>query len=687
MTRSVDTVGAIRRTFAFAVALAALLYFAGSGTSSLAVYVLLTVFVAVATIWLRGQYADSLDGEQWVIPWWFGYLLLGIAGVLVILYYAFDQGASGLIGLIVAYFVAGSAMAEVRQSESVHLLRVSFTRMYFKFTPTMRWGIGITVAGVVVAFGGAALLGPAGQITLGRLLIVVGVLVLLPVGMGIWSEQLIRWLCARRDTTWLWSLFGAGAVVFVGAVAVAVTFSNSRWLIVPMVALGLLIVALVSTTMTDIVVVMAVVALMGVTPLQASEHGDLDPRGRGDVLVALGDSYMSGEGAAIYYEGTDEGGGNQCRRSPTAWAALAAQNELGFDGLAFLACSGARTANVLPRRPTTIDANATAARTDMPAPRPQPGEGLTQLDAYAGMRSTFTPRVVVLSIGGNDAGFSTIGTMCLAPGNCSSESALWNDSLEQVRRQLRATYLEVNAAFTDVPVVVVPYPDPISIRESGCTQVALARPEQRFIHDFLTDGLNRVIRETAQEYRFHYLGEMQDALARSHLQLCDPRNDGRPGINFIGLRSVRGIAEQRFHPANWTHSSLHPNERGHAAMLRVFQTWWATQKDTIEPRTGAPLTPQTVPAALTDEGERAGAPPCDLFVNTSNGCRLRGKEWANEQIGWTLLRHGPYVLLAVAGAWCIAVAMFAGRRRRTARRSDGARSGETTMTHLRSDHR
>lgn len=666
MTRSVDTIGAIRRTSAFAVALALLLYFAGSGTSSAAVYVLLTFFIAVATIWLRGQYADSLDGEQWVIPWWLGHLLMGGAVVLVLLYLTLDQAAFGLAGLIVAYFVAGSAMAEVRQSESVHLLRISPSRMYVRFRPTMRWGIGITVAGVVVAFGGAALLGPAGWISTGRWLVVLGVLGVLPVGLAIWSEQLIRWLCPREDTKWLWALFVGGAAAFVVAVVIAVTASNSGWLVVPMVTLGLLIVALVSTTMTDIVVVMTVVALMGVTPLQASEQKELRPTGRADVLVAFGDSYMSGEGASIYFKGTDEGGGNQCRRSPTAWAVLAAQSALDFDGLAFLACSGAKTANLLPTRPTTADPNASAARTDIPPPEAQDGTESTQLDAYRKMSGTFRPRLVVLTVGGNDAGFSTIGTMCLAPGDCAEERKLWEGSLEQVRRQLRATYLEVNALFKDVPVLVVPYPDPISIRGSGCTQVALARPEQLFIHDFLTGGLNRVIRETAQEYRFHYLGEMQDALVRSHLQLCDPDNDGRPGINFIGLRSVSGIAEQRFHPANWTHSSLHPNERGHAAMLRVFQTWWATRKDTIGPRTEAQPQPPTVPASTTGGGERAGQPLCDLFVKTDRGCRPRGEEWANRQVGWTLLSNGVYVLLAVAGAWCVAVAMFAARRRRRA---------------------
>nr|BFE73256.1 hypothetical protein GCM10020092_065570 [Actinoplanes digitatis] len=189
--------------------------------------------------------------------------------------------------------------------------------------------------------------------------------------------------------------------------------------------------------------------------------------------------------------------------------------------------------------------------------------------------------------------------------------------------------------------------------------MALSRAEQRFVHEFLTGGLNQVIRQTAEEFGFHYLAGMQDALAGAHLQLCDPLNDGRPGINFIGLRSVRGIAEQRFNPANWTHSSLHPNERGHAAMLRVFQTWWATGKATMTPReaVGTPARDRSADAVAdrqrtTREQATATAtrqaPPCGLFDATEQGCRPQGQRWAYRQVGWALLTYGGFALLAAA---------------------------------------
>lgn len=681
MQPKLDRDGSIARTLLVALALIALLYFASDGTSSLIMQVVFTIFIATAVIWLRGQYADSLDGCQWVIPYWFGGCLLAAAAVLVALYKVLHVGAFGMAGLLLAYFVAGSIVTQIRQSESVHLIRPPKGRKRLEVHP-MRWGPELTVAGVVLAFAGAAVLCKTGQLGPSLLLIGLGVLAVLPLGLAIWSERVIGRLHGMHDArAWLWSLGAAGALAFGGVTFLAVHLSHSPWLIFVMIVLGLMIVALVSTTQADIVAVTAVVALMGVTPLQASDHGQLNPSGHHDVLVALGDSYMSGEGAAIYFKGTDDGGGNQCRRSPTAWAAMAAGNDTNFDGLMFLACSGARTANVLTEKPTLPSTDATLTRVGVPQPEPMSGEAHTQLDAYNAVRGTFTPKLVVLSIGGNDAGFSTIGEMCLAPDNCNKMSALWIKSLDQVRKQLRATYLEVDAAFPGVPVLIVPYPDPISTEENGCTQVVLSHAEQEFVHAFLTDGLNAVIRQTAEEFGFHYLAAMQDALAKAHLQLCDPRNDGRPGINFIGLRSVRGIAEQRFNPANWIHSSLHPNERGHAAMQQVFQTWLASDKDALKPRLEIPGTADTrKDDALDDQRDttedaaqqmaKDEAPPCNLFDDT-NGCRRQGKDWAFRQIGRTLVINGLFALLVAAGAWCMAIAMFAGHRRRRVPRRSG----------------
>lgn len=167
--------------------------------------------------------------------------------------------------------------------------------------------------------------------------------------------------------------------------------------------------------------------------------------------------------------------------------------------------------------------------------------------------------------------------------------------------------------------------------------------------------------------------ELADSLALAHLQLCDPLNDGRPGLNFIGLRSVNGIAEQRFNPSNWSHSSLHPYERGHAAMLRVFENWLATtphseasnpefkiQVAAYDAKKVAAKNSGTKPVKLTDDK----VAPCGLYDATKSGCRPQGTTWAYKQVGGLLRFWGVAVLLAAAAVWFFAVAFFASRRRK-----------------------
>ena len=680
VTPVADEFGPIRRTATFVLALSVLLGLARHEAPAPVVWIVFAVFISIATVWIRGQYADSLDGRQWVMPYWIVVPLIALALSLVLLLFVtgkgtLDKGLLAISGLVVLYLLVGTGLTHLRQSPSV--------RLPGRRVRTGHFGAALTAAGLTCAVGGAALLGPAKQELAGGLLIGFGVLVLIPAGLALWSEGLLRRLCERGTPgTRLLAYGSAGLAVFAGATAVAVYFSGSDWLIIVMVVLGLFMVALVSTTQADIVAVLAVVALMGVTPPQAQVRDRPDPRNGDEVLVALGDSFMSGEGAQVYHHGTDNGGENECRRSPTSWAAMAADNSANFDGLLFLACSAARTENIMSRRGGAFYSDTRGTTIGMPPPNAQDGEGNTQIDAYDEVREKFTAKMVVLSIGGNDAGFSTIGLMCMAPGDCNEMKYLWTDSIAQVRAQLRATYGQVSRAFHGVPVVVVPYPDPILIKDGQCGQVALSRPEQEFIHDYLTGELNRTIRQAAAEYGFYYLAEMERALATSHLQLCDDRNGDRPGINFIGLRSVRGVAEQRFNPANWLHSSLHPNERGHAAMLRVFETWLATHESTI---TRQPRAVPSAPAGQRDGGarfdggdvaERLG--PCGLFDTTGKGCRRQGQLWAYQQVGRILLEEALWLWIAMAcgGAWGAAIAFFAFRRRVWARRLSGARSGD-----------
>jgi hypothetical protein len=98
--------------------------------------------------------------------------------------------------------------------------------------------------------------------------------------------------------------------------------------------------------------ILLVVAIDDSSRTAASEPLDPHPDSSFQI-VALGDSYISGEGAEHYFEGTDETGEerNLCHRAPSAYPYLIA-DELGAS-LTFTACSGARIADV-----TGVDAQA-----------------------------------------------------------------------------------------------------------------------------------------------------------------------------------------------------------------------------------------------------------------------------------------------------------------------------------------
>jgi lysophospholipase L1-like esterase len=520
---------------------------------------------------------------------------------------------------------------------------------------------------------------------------------LIAVAIGLLSAPLGMSILAEPATRVLLAPVPAKQVIAIGAlVAGLLLFWAMVWwatasvgtpavALGALVALGLLVFAIVSSTQADIAVVIAAICLMGVTSMTEDKSDALTPQpGQTRVLVALGDSYMSGEGARIFYtEDNNEDHHNHCNRAPTAWAALAGQTARSFDSVEFLACSGSRTFNVRHEH-LEGDKDTRLAQYN------EPGTQLDQYDEFKARMEAdgqeFTPRLAVISLGGNDAGFSTIGAMCLAPGDCYDKRDLWERSLGQVEKALKETYVEVSAEFPRTPVLVVPYPSPIYTDANNdpvtCPQVTLSADDMKFIGEFLP-MLNERVKNSADSQQFYYLDTMPDALKNAHLQLCDPDNDNRPGINFVGLRSVGGIAEQRFNPANWYHNSLHPNERGHAAMRQVFEDWLAEMEDPDDGEEFLARTTKAATEAAAAEGESVsgGGPAqpvpesepaadetvvtktqCDLFDEQNpDNCRTSGMKWAKGQVAHKLVRDGwgLLIVLAALGAWLASVGLFA----------------------------
>jgi len=136
--------------------------------------------------------------------------------------------------------------------------------------------------------------------------------------------------------------------------------------------------------------------------------------------VALGDSYSSGTGTRQY---VDSG----CQRSAYAYPSLIDVQRPNTD-LVFAACSGATTSDVLSSQVSSLTGD-----TD----------------------------IVTITIGGNDAGFSSVITQCALPWPWSCSSDL-NDAQAFIRGtlpgRLDAVYAEIARRSPNATVVVLGYP-------------------------------------------------------------------------------------------------------------------------------------------------------------------------------------------------------------------------------------
>lgn len=165
-------------------------------------------------------------------------------------------------------------------------------------------------------------------------------------------------------------------------------------------------------------------------------------------MVAMGDSYSSGEGNPPFDAGTD-GFFNRCHRSPQAWPRL-----LGVPADLHIACSGALTSHMF-----------TAKSIFGPDNQGQ----LAQLKALHKSQSV---DVVTVTIGGNDLGFEETLTACFTSvtsvGSCLPLPALNRLQINVLARRLaNKIYPAIRTAAPGAKLVVVGYPQlfPDSIGE------------------------------------------------------------------------------------------------------------------------------------------------------------------------------------------------------------------------------
>lgn len=252
-----------------------------------------------------------------------------------------------------------------------------------------------------------------------------------------------------------------------------------------------------------------------VTPVQAATAGE---------YVALGDSYSAGEGA---YDQPGRPPGNACHRTAHAYPQLIAKDFSFAKGMAFWACSGARTHNLLDG---------------------QDGEP-PQLN-----RLTADTSLVTLTIGGNDTGFANVLAGCVLKlpfsSGCTSQGLDVGRRMETLRTNLRVVYRKIAERAPSARVIVLGYPRLFSEASSGVFNVSVA--DQQWLNARGRE-MDQLIRQVVQDQdkaivnargrgSFEYV-DAYSAFAGHEVSSADPYVNGLD-VNLMTLT----IGPQSFHP-------------------------------------------------------------------------------------------------------------------------------------------
>ncbi len=225
----------------------------------------------------------------------------------------------------------------------------------------------------------------------------------------------------------------------------------------------------------------------------------------GESYVALGDSYASGTGTRSYISD-----GTSCQRSTYAYPKLIAAQKAYV--LNFQACSGATV--------STVTNN--------------------QLGAL-----TSSTRFVTISVGGNDAGFSSVLTECALPGwasNCNGKidtaQTFINNTLPG---RLNTLYSSIRSRASIAKVVVVGYPR--IFNGEDCNAGTFFSPAEETRLNQMADLINSKISAAASARGFTF---------------------ANPTSRFIG-HAVCDDTEWLNGLSNPIGESYHPNRLGHSS--------------------------------------------------------------------------------------------------------------------------
>ncbi len=264
---------------------------------------------------------------------------------------------------------------------------------------------------------------------------------------------------------------------------------------------------------------------------------------REPVMVAMGDSYSSGEGACTpqtarncaYIAGSDTPV-DRCHRSTRAWPYLAGQSLLAagtIRGFEFVACSGSRIQDLYqPNHRYPLDG---------------PGSQFDRLRAISSDPARYV-KAVTLTIGGNDQDFSGVIVSCILRGTPCVRKHQKVPDAEFVRR-LRVAYRDIHRAAPEAHLFVLGYPhlfpNPAFAWRCDMPPVAAAWIRDRIDH--IDTLIGRAVRQVDTHMSSRFASFVSTAHAFDGHELCRERRDRR--VSYVnGLLPLPPVRPESFHP-------------------------------------------------------------------------------------------------------------------------------------------
>lgn len=280
--------------------------------------------------------------------------------------------------------------------------------------------------------------------------------------------------------------------------------------------------------------------------------------------LALGDSYTSGEGAFDYLSGTDTGD-NSCHLSGWSYPVLLTHDLFSPASGHSVACSGAVIAD--------IGSQSQAYRGQV-----RGGETYTQLetDQPALLSSVMTnympgyvaqqrfigralPRIITVSVGGNDIGFGDIIEQCVTPHLALHSSNDCFDTYED-RQEIKelidrtgqhwtSLFKQLTRQVPGVTIYVIGYPDIASDQGSCGLNVHLSKNELAFSKNLIS-YLDETIRQSAAKAAANYI-DISQALAGHRLCEANSVNIAVNGLTAgrdAGALGLKLFGKESYHP-------------------------------------------------------------------------------------------------------------------------------------------